>query len=221
MENFDDRHYFYEHAEWIDEHLSDLYTNDEVTVFHEVYSPDIHLDVYYIRSKKHNFNILLTAGMSTLAMNVPDSIEGHENYRFAELMALVPKDIDFEDVHTGENPNDWIISMLKQTARFPHDYETWVGEGHTIQASEDFEPYADDTDFTGAVLLPSATFDENFTEIRRDGRLITIHTVFPLYTEELEFKIQNGYSKFFDLLIENDAKEAIDTTRPSLVQGHS
>jgi len=217
MENTDDRHYFYEHAEWIDEHLSNLYSDDEVTVFHEIYSPDIHLDVYYIRSDKHNFNILLTAGMSTLAMNVPEDIDGYEDLQFAELMALVPKDIDFADVHTGENPNDWIISMLKLTARFPHEYDTWIGEGHTLQYSADFEPYSDETEFAGAVLLPSATLDEDFTEIRRDGKLITIHSVFPLYRDEVEFKIENGYGRFFDLLIENDTKEVVDNGRESLV----
>lgn len=58
-------------------------------------------------------------------MTLPDSVPDKDKYKFAELMLLVPKDVTFSTV-TGEGGNDWIIAMLKEAARFPHHYDTWL-----------------------------------------------------------------------------------------------
>ena len=178
MDNLYNKKLFEEHAEWIDNHLSKFYSDEEVFVFHEIMSLDFHLDVYFIKSEKHSFNILVTSGMSLMEMNLSDNIEDRNDLRFAELMLLLPKEIEFGEIHNGENKNDWIISMLKQTARFPHHYETWLGIGHTIQATEDFETYDEKTEFVGAIILPSVTFGEDFTEIEMDGQKINLYGYF-------------------------------------------
>lgn len=209
-------HDFSVHAEWIDEHLSKFFKDDEIVVFHELVSPDIHLDVYLINAEQLDFQVLLTSGMSTKAMNMGEDLQDREDLKFAELMLLLPKNISFEKTQpTGQN--GWIIGMLKQTARFPHEYETWLGIGHTIQADADMEPYADQTNFRGCLILPSVTFEEDFTEIRKDNRLINIYSLCPLYKEELEFKIKNGYNAFLDVLINKDANELFDNERASFV----
>ena len=217
FEKFQDRTYFDNHPEAIAEHLDKFYKSDEITVFHEMVSLDFHLDVYFINSKKHSFNILLTSGMSLLEMTVPDEVEHPNQYKFAELMILLPKEIEFGKIFPSENKNDWILGMLKETARFPHHYDTWLAIGHTLQATADMDPYSENTDYTGIVILPSVTFDEEFTTIPVGENQINIYSVFPLYENEMKYKIENGYNALLDKLIENDAKEIFDYNRANLL----
>ena len=215
-EKFRNRTRFDEHAEAVAEHLDKRYSSEEITVFHEIFSPDLHLDVYFVQAEKHNFNILLTAGMSTLEMTVPNAVENPQEYKFAELMLLLPKSITFGKV-TGDNPNDWLIAMLKEAARFPHHYDTWLSIGHTLQATADMEPYTENTSYTGIVILPSVTFDEEFTLVQSGENLINIYSVFPLYADEMNYKIENGYNALLDKLIEKNAKEIFDENRVNLL----
>ncbi|NHF61581.1 suppressor of fused domain protein [Flavobacteriaceae bacterium TP-CH-4] len=214
---FSDRKHYYEHAEWIEGHLDKFFDENLISVFHEIPTLDLHLDICFIKPANTQFNILLTSGMSTLKMNVSEQVENVTELEFAELMMLIPKEIEFDQVYSGKNKNDWIITILKQAAKFPHFYNTWIGIGHTIQATEDMTPYSKETDFVGALILPSVTFDKDFTEIKKDGRKINIYNVLPLYKNELEYKIENGYNKLLDLLVKANGKEVLDPNRKNLV----
>ncbi len=206
-----------QHSVAIDEHLAKYYEDDEVTVFHEIVSLDFHLDVYFVQSEQHNFNILLTAGMSSMAMMLQDGIEDPDQYKFAELMLLLPKDIEFGNVQNQDSQNGWIVNILKQTARFPHHYDTWLGIGHSIQNDEDGSPYHEESKYMGAVVLPSVTFEDEFTALKVGDNLINIYSLFPIYQEELQYKIDNGYNDFLNLLIDQDVDEIFEFERKSLV----
>jgi len=214
---FSDRKHYHEHAEWIADHLDEFFDENSMTVFHEIPTLDLHLDVYLIEPKNASFKILITSGMSTLKMNVSEQAENPKELEFAELMMLIPKEIEFDQLYTGKNKNDWIITILKRTAKFPHFYDTWLEIGHSIQAEEDMTPYGNDTDFVGALILPSVTFDEKLTKISKNGRQINIYNVFPLYKNELEYKIENGYNKLLDFLIKANGKEVLDLNRKNLI----
>lgn len=217
LDYFQNKDYYNEHLEWIDDHVKKHFPNADVKVFHEFFSLDFKLHVYFIKPQNLNFNVLLTAGMSSLEMNVPDIVEEKDNYKFAELMLLIPKDIEFNDVYTGTKNNDYIIKMLKVTGKFPHQYDTWLAIGHSIRYSEELETYGTDTNFVGGVILPSATFEDDFTEIKRNGRTINIYSFFPLYERELKYKIENGYDALLDLIIENNCLEIVDNNRKKLI----
>ncbi len=217
IEKFQNKEHFPEHAEWISEHLDRFFEESEITVFHEMLSPDFHLDVYFINSEKSDFNILLTSGMSTYAMTVDERAENPDELKFAELMMLLPKDIEFENFQTSETENGWIVSMLKQSARFPHHHDTWLQVGHTLQADADMNPYSTATDFVGVSILLSVTFEENFTVIKKEDRTINIYTVFPLYQNELEHKIEYGFNGLIDLLQESNAQEVFDNERENMM----
>jgi len=218
---FADRTHYHEHVEWISEHLDRFFDQASMLVYHEIPTLDLHLDVYFIKPENTQFNILLTSGMSTLKMEVGEDVGNSGELEFAELMMLIPKEIEFEQVYSGENKNDWIISMLKQSAKFPHFYNTWLGIGHTLQAEMDMMPYSSETEFVGALILPSVTYGKDFTEVHKNGRKINIYSVFPLYKNELEFKIENGYNKLLDLLIKANGKEVLNLKRKSLISRKS
>jgi hypothetical protein len=213
-----DSEHYYENVEALEKHLDKYFKTDEMTVFHEMLSLDFHLDVYFIQPKDREYNLLITAGMSLLKMQVPESIPDKDNYAFAELMLLLPKSMAFSKVFPSGDKNDWMISMMKEMARFPHHQDTFLTEGHTLQAWNDIaEPYDETTSFTGCILLPSATFDDDFMQVTSNDRTINIYSLFPLYENELAYKIANGYSKFFDLLAQGDVKEIFDNQRKNLL----
>jgi hypothetical protein len=214
---FHEREFFDEHIDWISEHIDQYFPGAETTVFHEMFAADFKVHVYFIKPANSTYNILLTEGMSTLAMNVDDSVENKDDYKFAELMLLIPKDIEFDDLYTPESKNGYIITMLKETARFPHHYDTWIGEGHSIVTSPEMEPYSPETRFVGGVILPSVTFGEDVMRIRREGGVINIYSFYPVYEDEVRYKMEHGYQGFLQLLIDNDAEEILNNNRPSLV----
>jgi hypothetical protein len=217
IKKFQEKPHFEKHPEFVERHLSRYFKDGETSVFHEVVSFDFHLDVFFIKPKGRAYNMLVTCGMSTFAMTVDAEVESPEKHQFGELMVLLPKDIEFSMVHTGDEKNSWIISMLKRTARFPHHYDTYIGNGHTIQATEDLQPYSKETEFVGCAILPSATFDQAFTRIACGKNQINIYSLFPLYKNELKYKIKHGYKGLLDLLIKENAKEMIDLNRKNLI----
>jgi hypothetical protein len=217
FDKFHNKYHHDDHIECLMNHLAKFFKDDEMTAFHEIISPDFHLDVYFIKPANRNYNILLTSGMSLLEMTVNAEIENRNDYHFAELMVLTPKDLDFAQVYTGNEKNSWIISMLKQTARFPHHYNTFIAIGQTLQATEDMQPYNSETDYVGCAILPSVTFDVDFTEFKCDDKKINIYSLFPLYKNELEYKIQKGYAGLVDLLNKAQPKEIIDNNRKNLI----
>lgn len=213
------RKHYHENVEALEKHLDSHFESDEITVFHEMLSMDFHLDVYFIQPKDEEFNLLVTSGMSLLEMQVPDTIKDKEEYVFAELVLLIPKDMEFGKVFPSEGKNDWVIAMMKEMARFPHHQDTFLTEGHSLQAWSDIsEPYDENTRFTSCILLPSATFEDKFMQITSDDRIINLYHLFPLYQNELEYKIQHGYGKFFDLLIENDVSDILNNDRRNLIE---
>ncbi len=218
INQFQNRNYFDEHYEWINEHIREHFPDSEVSVFHEIMAFDFKVHVHLIKTKSYLFDILITSGMSCLEMEIPKEAENPEDLRFAEMMMLIPKGIEFGKAYNGEQKNDYIISMLKQTAKFPHQENSWIGIGHSIVSDANFEPYGNDTEFVGGVILPSVTLDENFTEIRRDGRIINIYSFFPLYKNEVQYKINHGYNALLDKIIEANSKEILNPNRENLIK---
>ena len=207
-----------EHLQLMDSHLSKFYTNSEISVMHEIFSLDtLRIHVYMINSDKHPFNILLTSGMSSIEMNLDEDDQDRDKLKFAELMVLVPKEMEFGSNLPSDSPDSWVMDMLKDTARFPHHYDTWLQTGHTVQAQYDLSPYSGQTEFAGVVVLPSFLFNSDFTKIKTSDSVINIYTLFPLYNNELEFKIANGYNALAKILEESDIDFTINNKRANLL----
>src|SRR5687767_1855368 len=118
--DFNEKPQFIQHPTLIDHHIEKYFRDAEVSVFHEIPTLDIHMDVYHIKPKNASYEVLLTAGMSALAMNVKEIPMDPGKYQFAELMALIPKGLDFGEMYPSGTKYDWIIRMIKASAKFPH-----------------------------------------------------------------------------------------------------
>lgn len=174
-------------------------------VFHEIVSPDIHLDVIIVPpTEEAPFYKLVTMGMGAYAMNVPEELKKDYNLEHAELMLFLPADWD---IRSTEEKNYWPIRQLKALGRLPIQCDTWLGFGHTVHANADFAPVAENTGFNSFVLLSACDITMQPMELTlSSGRKINFYQLFPLYQEEVDFKLSHS----LDELIDKFADEALD-----------
>ncbi len=163
------------------------------TVLHEVFSPDIHVDICIIPpSPERNWVTLVTEGMGAHRMHVPEDPESAPLAR-AELLLCLPPDWNLD----SEAEKDyWPIRLLKQLARLPLECDTWLGWGHTI---DNQEPFAENTALSGSMLLdPGAYEEEACVCALPEGETVNFYQVIPLYPEEMEFKVAYGADALLD-----------------------
>ena len=188
-------------------------------VLHEIVSHLVHIDVHWVKpARRFPFHVLITSGMSDKAMNVP---EDHEDLAFAELCILLPSDWNIgieefqvaESEETDEN-NYWPVRWLKTMARFPHEYNTWLGWGHTVPNGMEVEPYAENTTLGCMLLLPSISLPKDFFELKtKAGKLIRFYCLYPLYKEEMEYKMNKGKEALIDKFEEYGIMDVVDINR--------
>jgi len=192
-------------------------------VYHELISDKVHLDVYVVSpSADFPFYTLVTSGMSDRPMTVPPDAPADEAPPYAELCILLPSTwnipADPADVATAfEDENVyWPIRWLKMLARLPHEYDTWLGFGHTIPNGEDAEPFADDTELGCMLLLTALSLPEEFqTLVVSPEKTVQFYTLYPIYREEMDLKMAQGVDALLDRFEVYDTGDVLDLTRPN------
>ena len=77
--------------EAVDEHITSCF-GDYANVFHEIVSPDIHVDICLLEpTLERNYYTLITMGMGAHRMNVPAELAEYKLER-AELIITLPPD---------------------------------------------------------------------------------------------------------------------------------
>lgn len=168
------------------------------TVFHEIVSDTVHIDVHVVKpTAECPFIRLVTSGMSDLPMTTPDR---PDIPRHVELLVTLPPDWRLDQTSFEDEAWYWPIRLLKSLARLPHKHRTWLGWGHTVPNGDPPEPYADNTDLCGAILLPSITAPEAFRELHIPGeKSITFYAVVPLHEREMDLKLRSGTDALTEL----------------------
>lgn len=182
------------------------------SVFHEVVSDLIHVDVHHIKpSERHPYNILFTTGMSYLPMNTPD---GREDYRYAELMVCLPPNWPISDEAYKDHDNYWPVYWLKMLSRLPHEHNTWLGEGHTIPNGDPAEPLSSSTPMNGVILLPPLRVSQEFHTLKIDNdHSVHFYCLVPLFAEEMNIKLNEGYDALTDKFDKHHINELVDLKR--------
>ena len=205
-----------EHIDSVTEHI-ERHIGEVTMVFHELVSDLVHIDVHHVPPEPgRDFHTLITTGMSKKPMTVP---EGAEEFRFAELVLCLPADWKLTREDFADEANYWPIRLLKTLARLPHEYDTWLGPGHSIpNGGEQPEPYAKSTRFCCAMIVPAIRFGKDFLRLETaDERTINFYSVWPLLADETEFKLKQGYDELLDRLLSRDVTDVIDVQRQSVV----
>lgn len=155
-------------------------------VFHEFYSPDIHVDIFVIEpSAERNYYTLVTMGMGAHVMHVDSTLDPFV-YGRAELLIYLPADWD---VRNNEMQWYWPLMWLKKLARLPIEQNSWLGLLHTI---ENDEPFANNTELCGIMLsLPSLNDPASQVCTLPDSSVVNFLQMIPIYKEEMDYKVHN------------------------------
>lgn len=189
-----------EEIEALEAHIGKYYGKFD-GVFHELVSPDIHVDIAMIKpTAERNYWVLCTMGMGAKPMNVPEEIAEYRLER-AEIVACLPPDWNME---SQDEEWYWPLRWLKILARLPGDADTWLGWGHTIPKGE---PMAANTALSGVMLLTPGAFEpEAYICDLPNGEVVNFYQMLPLYDEEMDFKLENGA----DALLERMGDEMLE-----------
>jgi len=167
------------------------------SVFHEIVSDMIHLDVHWIEpTAQRPWHVLFTTGMSERPMTVDPDAEASD---YAELVMCLPGDWPLSQEAFEDEDNYWPVRWLKQLARLPHEYESWLGFGHTIPNGDPPEPFAGNTRMCCWMMTPPMWFDDELAKLSLpDGRSIEFLSPLPIYREEMNLKLSKGAEALFD-----------------------
>lgn len=181
-------------------------------VFHELISDMVHVDVHCVRpTEERPFHSLVTSGMSDRPMNAPDELS---EFSYAELMVCLPPEWPLTEEDFEDENNYWPVRWLKQLARFPHEYETWLFEGHTVPNGDPPEPFADNTGFCGWLIFPPLLAPDEFSELKvSEEKTIYFFSIWPLYEGEMNLKLAKGTEKLLEKFAANQVCEVIDSDR--------
>ena len=204
--------YSEEEMETIEGHIQQYFGEFE-TVFHELSSPDIHVDICVVPpSSERNYYTLVTMGMGAHKMNVPEELAEYKLER-AELAIALPKGWKLKQEDMRDERWYWPIRLLKTLARLPIDSDTWLGFGHTMDHEEDF---AKDTKLCAAILTgPQGTEEGSEVCTLPGGEEVNFYQVIPLYRDELEYKLAHDADALLDkmegisFVVEPDRQDAI------------
>lgn len=182
-------------------------------VLHEVVSDVIHVDVHCVGpTESRAFHTLVTSGMSDRPMATPPD---ETDAAYAELMLSMPPDWPLTQAALTDNRFSWPIQWLKMLARFPHEYDTWLSDGHTVPNGDPPEPFAENTDFCGWLLLPATLLSPAVRELElEDARTIRFFSIYPLYRGELEMKLNEGVDALIKRFERASVTEVLDPNRP-------
>lgn len=197
----------------LDEYICETFGN-YANVFHELLSPDVHLDICVIDpTEEEPFYKLVTMGAGAYTMGVPEKYREYCSPN-AEYVIFVPKDWD---INNSDINWYWPLKLLKDTARLPIWCDTWLGYGHTTQADEAGATYAPSTKFNSIVLNFPVTKNEDAGPLKMSsGKTIFCYQIIPLYPEELKFKMDNGADALFDKFQEKGIDATVvNNDRPS------
>lgn len=178
----------------IERHMKNLFPDRKERVFYEQTSDFLQIDIHLLEAPtKKDFHVLYTVGMSALPMTLPgDLLPQYKPLERAELMLLLPSEWSLSLPEDGRADNRlwWPVNLMKYLARFPHEYQTWLGWGHAIPNSEEYLPYDDSTALCGVML--GALQEEISVMQTKDGKQINFYTLIPLYKEEIQGKQAEG-----------------------------
>ena len=179
----------------VEEHIEQYFGKFE-NVFHELDSPDIHVDICVVPpSEERDYYTLVTMGMGAHRMNVPEELAEYKLER-AELAIALPGNWKLKHEDLKNERWYWPIRLLKTLARLPIASDTWLGFGHTMDNEDDF---AKDTKLCAAMLTgPQDTEDGSEVCILPNGEEVNFYQVIPLYRDELEYKMEHDADALLD-----------------------
>lgn len=172
-------------------------------VFHEHFSPDLHIDLLRIPPHKDcPFNTLCTMGVGAHRMNVPEEelqeaaekdeklrsflFPGHDR---TELLMYLPADWEPRELQEGltQEESERLFApmrLIKDTARAMVAMDTWYAFSHTVSTGEPLRPGSPYTAVVFASPLPDCAAP-GFT-LKAGEKDVSVLMLLPLTQEEYD-----------------------------------
>ncbi len=183
-------------------------------VFHELYSPDVHIDILVIApTKEQNYYKLITEGVGAYKMNVPSQFKEYELERNELVMFLPPEwNMDFKD-----EKYNWVLGNIKTIARLPIEEKSWIGFGHTFAHSPTGDQtFSNTTKFVATLLINATDYSNNGLDFHfKEKGKINLCQLIPLYKEEYLYYQNNGIKKLFDIFDNKGLSLIVNNERPN------
>ena len=200
-ENCEPELYTEEEMSVVEQHIKNTFGEFE-NVFHELVSPDIHVDICVVPPfEERNYYTLVTMGMGAHRMNVSEELAEYKLER-AELVIALPPDWKLDRESMEDERWYWPIRLLKVLARLPIASDTWLGFGHTIDNEKDF---AEGTKLCASLLIGPQDMDMGEVGevcVLPSGEEVNFYQVIPLYREELEYKLEHDADALLEQMAE-------------------
>mgnify|MGYP001852152745 FL=1 len=193
----------------IEQHIGKTFGPVEM-VFHELVSPDIHVDICMVPpSEERNYYTLVTMGMGAHRMNVPQELAEYKLER-AELAIALPPDWKLDEESLKNERWYWPIGLLKVLARLPIAEDTWLGFGHTMDKQS---PFAEGTELCAAILVgpQDVVWKGGEVCVLPGGQEVNFYQVIPLYRDEMEYKLAHNADALLDKMA--DVSFVVDPNR--------
>ena len=203
-----------EALEKIEEHIG-RYIGGQGMVWHELIPGVVHVDIHMLPpTAEHPYHTLVTTGMSDRRANVPP---GAEEFQYAEILICLPPDWQLDEKEFGMEENYWPLRWLKILARLPHEYDSWLGYGHTVPNGDPPEPFASNTKLCCALISLPTLFGDDFVQLKvNEEKTVRCLSFIPIYLEEIEFKLKHGSDALFERLKSNGVTELLDINRKNV-----
>ena len=198
-----------EEMDAVQKHI-ETYFGEFESIWHELVSPDIHVDICLIPPAwDRDHYTLVTMGMGAHRMAVPEELADQKLER-AELAIALPSDWKLDETSLQDENWYWPLRLLKVLARLPKNTGSWLGWGHTI---ENGEAFAFNTELCGALLVrPQDVREGGEACILPDGSIVNFYQVIPLYQDEMEYKQAYGAEELLEKM--KDISFVVHPARP-------
>ena len=206
-----------EHYGLVEQHIDRFFPKSEVMIYEELQSFGFRVDIYRVSPRGKGFQLLITSGLSSFSMPMPDNHPNPDPFRFAELILVLPYEWRFSRIVPSNPKLDWPILLLQGIARVPALKRHPIGIGDVFHYSLIGDILKDVTPFEGCTLLPPVTTSAEFNRIHSEKGPIHLNSVFPLFRDEMDLIQEKGFLAFKDLLVGSRAKEMLNIHRTSLV----
>ncbi len=202
-----DSFYTSEQLEKLDEHITKFYGKYD-KVYHDTYNTNMHVDIAVINpTKEKNYYTLITMGMGAYDMKTPDELQ---NFKNAELLIYLPS---YWQIESKEEHWFWPIKWLKILSTLPMENNTWLGGYHTIPNGQ---PFALNTKLSGLILIDPQDVEKESFECKIDNKTVNFYQLFPLYDDEMNYKLEYGAEALFSLIPTIDP--VINTVRETVFE---
>ncbi len=178
------------------------------SVFHEIVSDQVHIDVHIIHATQARpYHVLYTTGMSMRAM-VGQPQPGQS--QLAELFIHLPASLPVSQADFQNPAVYWPIDALKTMARLPHQMRFIMREWLSVPFQDPPVP-APGTNFGGTMVVRPTFLPPTAQQVRlRAGPVIQLYALMPLTMTEMNFKAHQPSATALADLMRTQNRQLID-----------